>query len=226
MSPAGSEIERLVMPRYSYADADYLAGTPRGTSKRWVSGYEYTSPRGDRITQPPVTSGILRQGAVSFLDLVEIIATGQLKERGFSLKAIRQIVQNCQDILGVERPLATLKFKTGGCEVFVDAGRHLMEVGKRKRELAWREILEPFLDSLDYTQGLASRWWPQGRDGTVVVDPNYGFGFPVIRNSGVRTETILERFRAGDEMTEIAEDFNLRPDDVERALRFELLLAA
>lgn len=226
MSPARSEIERLVMPRYSYADSDYLAGTPRGTSKRWVSGYQYASPRGERISQPPVTPGVQRKDAVSFLELVEIIATGQLKERGFSLKAIRQIVQNCQDILRVERPLTTLKFKTGGREIFVDAGSHLLEAGKRKRELAWREILEPFLENLDYTQGLASRWWPQGRDGTVVVDPSYGFGYPVIRNSGVRTEIILERFRAGDEMAEIAEDFNLRPDDVERALRFELLRAA
>lgn len=226
MGAEKSTIERLLMPRYNYTDTDYLAGTNRGTSRRWISGYEYLSPKGERIKRPPVTQGADRQGAVSFLDLVEIVAISQLKNRGFSLKSIRQIVSNCQVILKVERPLATLKFKIGGKEVFVDSGSNLVEVGRRKGEQAWKEILEPFLENLDYTEGLASRWWPLGKEKPVVIDPNYGFGFAVIGRTGVRTETILERFRAGEKTNEIAENFRLQPADVEEALRFELLRAA
>lgn len=221
MSAARNKIDQLLLPRYSHADSDHLAGVSRGTSKRWTSGYEYMAPNGQRVARPPVTPGIERHGAISFVDLIEIGAIGQLKEHGFSLKIIRQIVTNCQDILKVPRPLATLRFKTDGREIFVDVGSHLVEVGKRKGEQAWREILEPFLSNVDYTQGLASRWWPDGRQGAVVIDPNYGFGFPVIRNTGVRTETILERFLAGDPPSEIADDFELRYPDVEQALRFE-----
>lgn len=220
-----STVERLTMPRYSYADADYMARASRGTARRWISGYHYLAPSGERVEQPPVTQGLDRRGEISFLDLVEIVAIGQLKEHGFSLKTIRHIVQNCQEILEVPRPLATQKFKVGGREVFVDIGINLVEVGRRRGEQAWSEILAPFLETLDYTQGLASRWWPEGRDGVVVVDPSYGFGFPVIRNSGVRTEILLERFLAGDPPSEIAGDFNLRPPDVEQALRFEYLRA-
>mgnify|MGYP003947620521 CR=1 FL=1 len=59
-----------------------------------------------------------------------------------------------------------------------------------------------------------------------MVDPDYGFGYPVIADSGVRTEIILERFKAGDLEKQIAEDFNVDPIDVERALQFELNRAA
>jgi uncharacterized protein (DUF433 family) len=163
---------------------------------------------------------------VSFLDVVEVVAIGGLKGAGFSTRAIRQIVENCQELLGIERPLISLRFKVGGREVFVDQGDVLLEVGRRKREHAWNDILAPFLASLDYTGDVASRWWPLGRDVPIVLDPEYGHGLPVVAGSGVRTEIIRERAEAGDLIQQIASDFHLDCIDVERALQFELQRAA
>ena len=163
---------------------------------------------------------------MSFLDLVEIVAIGRLKQAGFSTRAIRQIVHNCQETLGVPRPLTTLRFKTDGRDVFVDQGDMLVEVGRRKRMQAWNDVLAPFLDALDYTGDIASRWWPLGRDVPIVVDPEYGHGLPVVEGSGVRTEIIRERAEAGDLIQQIASDFNLDSSEVERALQFELKRAA
>src|SRR3990170_6775491 len=137
MKGARRDRSHLTLPRYSYAEADYLAKVSRGTSKRWLSGYEYFRPSGERVRQPPVTPGVEVEGAVSFVDLVEIVAIGKLKERGFSLRQIRQIVENCQGIFKVKRPLPTLKFKTGGQEVFVTGLDGLTEVGRKKRMRAW-----------------------------------------------------------------------------------------
>jgi len=179
------------------------------------------------VSLPPVTSRTDGSGQVSFVDLIEIIAIGRLKEIGFALPAIRQIVRNCQEILLIERPLATLKFKAGGREIFVErADDTLLEVGRRKGMQAWNEVLGPFLEDLDYSGELASRWWPLGHDKPIVVDPEYGYGFPVVASSGVRTEIIRERFEAGDLEAQIARDFNLDPIAVERALQFELQRAA
>jgi uncharacterized protein (DUF433 family) len=215
----------VLEPLYTYADADYLAGVSRDTSRRWLTGYSYQHAGGRRVSLPPVTAGA--DGQVSFVDLVEIIAIGRLKELGFALPTIRGIVRNCQEILHVERPLATLRFKAGGREIFVERpGAVLLEVGRRKGMQAWHEVLGPFLEDLDYSKELASRWWPLGHDKPIVVDPEYGYGFPVVANSGVRTEIIRERFQAGDLEEQIARDFNLDPIAVERALQFELQRAA
>jgi uncharacterized protein (DUF433 family) len=54
----------------------------------------------------------------------------------------------------------------------------------------------------------------------------YGFGLPVVSGSGVRTEIVAERFRAGDAKEEIAYDFGLDPRGTESALRYELPNAA
>lgn len=223
---AKPEIEHVLTPRYSYSEADRLAGVSRGTARRWLAEYAYRGPDGRRITMPPITPGEPTADAVSFLDMVEVVAIGGLKKAGFSTRAIRQIVQNCQELLGVQRPLTTLAFKVGGREIFVDRGDVLLEVGRRKRMQAWNEVLAPFLDNLDYRDDVASRWWPLGRAVPIVIDPEYGHGLPVIDGSGVRTEIIRERAEAGDLIEQIACDFNLDPKEVERAIQFELQRAA
>jgi len=215
----------LERPLYSYADSDHLAQLSAGTSRRWLAGYSYRQTDGAAVSRPPVTPHPqIQMEGVSFVDLVELVAIGGLKNMGFSLLRIRRIVANCQELMGVARPLASLRFQTDAREIFVHKDGQLIEVlGKRGRQ-AWYEVLEPFLQTLDYERklALACRWWPLGKDIPIVVDPNYGYGFPVIRNSGVRTEIILERFQAGELEEQIAEDFNVDRIDVERALQFEL----
>jgi uncharacterized protein (DUF433 family) len=225
--PSRSSSDPLTRPLYTFAEADRLAGVTRGTAQRWLTGYAYYGARGERVVQPPVTPGPGGAGGVSFTDLVEIVAIGRLKERDFSLTAIRRIVENCQQILGVPRPLTTLRFKTGGREIFVDQGAVLLEVGRRKGMRAWERVLRPYLETLDYREdGAARRWWPLGRHEPILVDPDYGFGLPVVAHSGVRTEIILERFRAGDLDKQIADDFEVSAEEVQRALQFELQRAA
>jgi uncharacterized protein (DUF433 family) len=107
----------------------------------------------------------------------------------------------------------------------VEQGAHLLEVGRRRGEQAWSHFLAPFLHDVEYEYDLARRWFPQGQRQHIVVDPDYGHGLPIVLGSGVRTEIILERFQVGETMREIAEDFNISPDEVEQALQFETRLA-
>lgn len=218
------ESELLRLPLYGYAESDYLAAVSRGTSKRWIGGYEYWNPHRNRVVQPPVTALNREAGGISFLDLIEIRAIGNLREAGFSLREIRSIVLNCQRILDVDHPLVTLQFKTSGRDIFVQEGRELVEVGKLRGQRAWYDFLAPFLQDVEYEHRLARRWYPLGVDKLVVVDPDYGYGLPVVRDSGVRTEIVFERFQVTGSMQEVAEDFKLRPEEVEQAIQFETRL--
>ncbi len=218
------ELRLVEEPRYSFAEADYLARVSRGTSRRWLAGYSYRRTSGDVVHLPPVGGpGAKDSGStVSFIDLVEVVAIGGLKDVGFSLTHIRKIVTTCEELLGVARPLTTLTFKTGGREIFVDVGEgRLVEVLGRRGRQAWTEVLAPFLQTLEYENDLARRWWPLGQRSPIVVDPAYAYGLPVIKNTGIRTEILFERFESGDLVEEIANDFNLVPEDVERAIQFE-----
>ncbi len=203
----------LHRPLYTFSDVDRLARVSRGTAKRWLLGYgQY----------PAISAPSTPSHAASFLDLVEVIAIGKLKQRGFPLLLIRQIVQYTQQLLKLERPLVSAQFRVGGKEIFVEAEDRLIEVGRQRGQTVWLEVLAPFLEDLDYTQDLASTWWPRGHGGYIQVSPHFGYGFPVIAGSGVRTEIIRERYVANDPIDVIAKDFRLEPISVEAALRFEL----
>lgn len=218
--------EMLTATRYSYADADRLAGVSRGTSKRWIEGYQHAGA-GETLLQPPVSRASQHQpGGVSFADLVEIAAIAGLRAHGFPVSTVRRIVENCEEQFATSYPLSTLRFKVGGRDVFVDDGSTLHDVLRHKGALAWDDVLGPFLETLDYHEAFAVRWWPAGRSGHVVIDPAVGYGLPVIAGSGVRTEIIRERERAGDSWEQIARDFNISRSDVARAVEFEQLRAA
>lgn len=238
IDPTNYEIgSRLVRPLYSYAEADRLARVTRSTSSRWLKGYKYWYARHsedwllgleERRVSPPVTprEPDAKYG-VSFVDLMEVAAIGRLREKGLSLKRIRQINRYCQLVLGTNRPLVTETFKVRGHDIFVMAGEdYLLNVGAQRGMQAWDEVLDPFLDTVEYEDKLVRRWWPRGKGEPVVVDPDYGFGLPVVAGTQVRTEVLAERSRAGEVPEEIAYDFGVEVFQVRAALRYELPDAA
>jgi uncharacterized protein (DUF433 family) len=230
MNSVDNDFDLLTRPLYSFAEADRLARVSPRTSSRWVKGYKYLNERGERVAQPSMTTRTTSdpEQGVSFLDLVSIKAIDGLRKMNFSTRAIRQVVQYCQDELGMAYPLATQQFKTDRRKIYMNAGdgRLLEVLGGQKGAQAWDRILDPFLKDLDYHNEFARRWYPLGKNEPVVVDPDYGFGLPVVVGSGVRTESIAEQYYAGDKVEHIVYDFNVTRKQIESALKLESQLAA
>lgn len=213
----------LVLPIYNYAEADRLAKVSRGTSKRWLEGYKYK--RDDNLVIRPAISTVAGAhevgGGVSFVDLIEVVAINGLRE-WFTPREIERIIRDCEEIIGTPYPLASHTFETDGREIYLKiSDDHLVGLLHRKWEKAWREMLHPFLLQLDYQGELARRWYPMGRDSSVVIDPESGFGLPVVRGTGIRTEIIAERLDHEDE-SEIADDLGISVTQVQHAVRFEM----
>lgn len=214
--------DSLTTPRYGFAEADRLAGVSRGTSKRWLTGYTYWYAPGELRASPPVNSEAEHRKGAAFIDLMEIVVIGGLRRKGFSLPTIRRINEFCQTYLHTTRPLVTETFKVDGKDAFILAGRsQLVNVTAKAGMMAWDEVLDPFLENVDFERELARRWWPRGKREPVVLDPDYGFGLPVIHGTSVRTEIVAERALAGDAAGEIAYDFGLDHRQIESALRYE-----
>jgi uncharacterized protein (DUF433 family) len=169
-----------------------------------------------------------QEQGVSFFDLISIKAIDGLRDMKLSTRKIRDAIRYCQDELQMNYPFATQTFKADRRRIYVSAGEgHLWEVlGGQQGALAWDAVLDPFLNRLDYQNDLARRWWPLGKDEPIMVDPEYGFGSPVIFGSGLRTELVAERRDAGDPPNIIAYDFSLTPKQIESALKMEDQLAA
>ena len=178
---------------YPFSEADRLAGVTPGTSKRWLRGY--------------------RSSGATFYDLIEVVIVGKLGEQGLSFTTIRRIVDLCQKALGVPRPLTTSAFKTEW---------HCVLAKVNGVPIAWNDIFESFLENVDYRDDRVATWWPQGRAAGIRIDPEWGWGWPVVSSRGVRTDILLEHWEAGESVADIAEDYELTLLEVQAALRFEL----
>ena len=73
---------------------------------------------------------------------------------------------------------------------------------------------------------LASKWWPRGRRGLVVVDPRIGFGTPHLAGVAVPTAAVYELVEAGETLSSAAEWFGLTPSQAEAAITLERDLQA
>jgi uncharacterized protein (DUF433 family) len=60
----------------------------------------------------------------------------------------------------------------------------------------------------------------------VVVDPHVAFGLPIVSRGGARVEDLVDRFLAGDTISDIADDFGVPVDQVEDVTRVATRTAA
>ena len=57
----------------------------------------------------------------------------------------------------------------------------------------------------------------------VVIDPRIAFGNPIVDGTGISTAVLAQRYKAGDSIDELADDFGLSRDAVEQAIRYEVI---
>ena len=55
----------------------------------------------------------------------------------------------------------------------------------------------------------------------IVIDPSIAFGRPVVVRAGVSTGAIAERIDAGESVDALAEDYDLKPEEIEEAVLYE-----
>lgn len=84
-----------------------------------------------------------------------------------------------------------------------------------------------YADRVTVEGGLAVQLFPFSRDEVaddpraILIDPRRRFGQPTVAGTGTPTEVIADRFRAGDSVADLAEDYGMEAQQVEESLRYE-----
>ncbi len=223
--------ERAKEPRYTVPEAAEFIGRPSSTVRRWVLGNRRTH-RGQRRRDAPliaVDGDIAESVSLSFLNLLELRFLASYRQR-VPLQSIRRALEFSASELGVDRPLLSLEFKAHGRSLFLRFAEEGEDVylmnASRRGQLAWPEVLDAFIESIDYEERTAHRWWPLGREAPVIVDTLLNGGRPSTARSGVRTLAIaVQRDREGLDVPAIAFDVGATEEEVRAALRFQRVAA-
>ncbi|HEY3670194.1 MAG TPA: DUF433 domain-containing protein [Acidimicrobiia bacterium] len=159
-----------------------------------------------------------------FEDLVSLLVIAELWRRNVDTGEIRRGVEVLAKELGVDRPLAHIdaprRLATVGSAFFANFGEWA-DAGKGW-QLAFQPIIEPVLRPLEYdTHGMAQLWRPLP---FVTASPIVQAGTPCVEATRVPTTTIDGLVRVGEDIDDIAFDFDLEVEQIEASLRFESAL--
>ena len=209
--------DRLTAPAYRIMEAARYARTSNQTIRNWEKirgSHRVVSEREDRED-------------LSYLQLIEVGVVAAMRKANVKLSTIRDGRKYLSEKFNSHFPFAQYRFKTDGKELFMDYDQivqsekdKLLNVTARG-QLAWTDILSKLLLEFEYDMeiGTVLRWKVDGSDSPILIDPRVAFGSPHV--NGVPTWVIRDRWKVGESVADIADDYVLPKDMVTAALRFE-----
>jgi uncharacterized protein (DUF433 family) len=211
--------DRYTIPLYTVALAAAHLGMKPGTLQRWV--------RKDGLitTVPPVG----REPRLPFVALAEAQVYLEFRKAGLRLQAITEGMAKVREKLGA-RMLSHGVLAHDGREILMNWANGGNPEWTRARDLqgGLPEIIEIGLRPITWDDGGV----PQtvrltAYEGvSVVADPRYSFGQPIVDDVGVRVDDVLALFRAGECIVDVADEMALDPGMVESIVRTRVLALA
>lgn len=228
---------RFDVPLYTMTEAARFLGVKPTTFSNWARGYKATFADRPAVVGQPIVTAVAADRlypSVPFVGLAEGMVIAAFRRAGVSMQHIRSAVTILEKEIGVEHALASRRLYTDGAKVLFDYAER-----QNDRELAgltvvlsrqkvFAEVVKDYLTRIEYgsddwAERLVS---PATRGRTVVVDPTRSFGQPIFVHGAVRVEDVIDRWRAGEPLADVAEDFGVPLGDIEDYLRVAVPAAA
>jgi uncharacterized protein (DUF433 family) len=212
---------------YSIPEAAHIIGLSSDRVRRWVNGYRSST---QNKHQPIVSSelpAIEGKVAISFRDLLELHFIKAFIAHGISLQKIRKAAEIASDVLGVEsHPFTEYKFKTDLRSIMQTIGERMLNLNESQYELEGI-IKQSLFHGFVYSGKVAGAWRPSEQEKSVILDPKFALGKPIIENTGIRTRAIFSAWKAeGRDQKIVALQFELTVKQVRDAINFENRMAA
>jgi uncharacterized protein (DUF433 family) len=216
---SGSWKRRLTLPAYQYAEVARFARTAQQMVSRAVRVLQPTTLKTG--VAPPAQARIL-----SFLDVIEVVVVLDLNRLGFTFDWVRRSHDRLREQTNDAHPFAHATLQSQiGIFLITDSDvtrRTTPNTADDGMIYQWENLLHERFAQFDYQEDIAVRWYPRGRNTAILIDPQIAFGAPIVVGTGVPTRIIQERFNAGEELGQIAEEFGVALGQIEEALDFEM----
>lgn len=226
----------LDVPLYSVFEAARYLQIPQNTLRTWVAGREYRLRSGrSRRSEPIIELAEAGDSRLSFNNLTEAHVLDALRRQyRVELPQIRRAVVYLREQFHTRQPLVHHQMLTDGKHLFVEAaGVEEMINASRHGQLAMRDLIGLHLQRVEWDKdGFIARLYPFTRsrrvleDGAlqprvVTMDPRVEFGRPVLKTSAIPTAVIADRYKAGESVADLADDYGEDPLNIEEAIRCE-----
>jgi uncharacterized protein (DUF433 family) len=222
-----------MVPLYSAGEAAHYLSVPIATTTSWVQGRNYPTRSGLKRFKPLIHAACDDPWELSFTNLVEIYVLSSLRKHyRLRLHNVRSALTYVERETRIEHPLAHQGLLTDGASQFIERFGELINASADGQK-AMKDVVRLYAKRIDAdADGLASRLYPfttpsiESAPKVIAIDPSVSLGRPFIRGLGVSTAILAERYKAGDSIAVLAEDYECEASFIEEAIRCELPLAA
>lgn len=160
---------------------------------------------------------------IPFAGVVEAHVLRVLRhELHLSMPNVRQAALRVRQEFDTPYALASKRIATDGVDIFIQYAEDDLE----RAHDGQRPIREVISEHLRYVEWNERGVWPHAIHlrqyegiAPVVIDPRFAWGQPVVEQNRVPVSAIVELWRAGDTMSDIAEEFDLTREQVEAICR-------
>lgn len=161
--------------------------------------------------------------AVSFHTLIEFYVMMGFAEAGVKTKKVLQAHKELSKMYDSAFPFALKdvlsNIKTDGKTIYLKTKLGTITLdGTKQFNL---NFIQLFFKNLDFnSEEMASRFWPIGKDKSIIVDPERKFGHPVVDGRNIYPETIYKNFTAGDSKEYLAYVYDLTNYQIDHAIEY------
>jgi uncharacterized protein (DUF433 family) len=168
---------------------------------------------------------------LTFSDLIEVRFLEAFRQHGVSTRALRIASQRAKELLGRHHPFSTQIFRSDGRTILAEITKNtgdkfLLDIVNE--QYVFEKVLAAYLyGGLDFNElKEPARWWPLGKDHSVVIDPQRSFGAPIVAKAGIPTKILNSAVLAEKSIEFVAKWYEVEIDEVRDAVEFENRLAA
>jgi uncharacterized protein (DUF433 family) len=224
-----TKIDRRDLPAYTIGEAAHHLSVPAATVRYWAKGQDGYQPLIDVPDHQPTL--------LSFLNLVELHVLAAIRRKHTVPMpkvrvAIDYLKARTRTAADKKHPLISRQLETDGLDLFIERYGELVNISQ-DGQLAMKQVMSAALTRIERdTKGIPIKLFPFTRSSIdnaptmVLIDPSLAGGRPVIAGTGLATEIIAERYKAGESVSGLARDYERKEAEIHEAIRCELESAA
>jgi uncharacterized protein (DUF433 family) len=204
---------------YTIPEVSKILRLPYQRVSFWTSKY-WDSKLG-KIFEGQYSWTLNNSKAVSFHTLIEFFVFYQMAEAGVRPREVLNSHIELSKIFQTPFPFAQKdileNIRTTGKKVFFETKEGILSLdGLKQFKL---DFIRVFFKNLEFDNELvASRFWPLGREKSILVDPRRQFGHPVLGSTNIYPETIYNLIKSGEPVDFIAFTYEIDKKCIEDAI--------
>ncbi|MGY5851866.1 DUF433 domain-containing protein [Salegentibacter sp. F14] len=158
--------------------------------------------------------------SINFLGLIELFVFERLRTLNVSAKKVIKFHDYLAGVFGSPYPFAVTDFLVSGRDLYFKLDEDWVS-GDEKLQIGLKDIVEFLGDKIEYDKGVASKYYPLGKDRTIVVDPEYRFGQPVLNSTNLMVENLYDLYLAENrDLNYVAELYDLTEQQMKDVIDF------